>query len=234
MAGAWHDGCSEATTAMDAISFLRRDHDRIRKLLRDRLRAAPARKGGIGARILAEIETHTRLEEEILYPAVRARSNREGRRRLVEFVEEHRAIRDLVEEGKRVRAAGREPEPCFLLLRHRFEHHVGKEEAMFPDIVARLGDEVGKLGERLRARRHELADARPPIAAKPSSVARRRLRLIGGTPAGGGMPRTSRARKRRGTSFRAERGRRAAHPWCNEVATRAGSTGRGEAKGPPS
>lgn len=59
----------------DAIVVLKEDHQRIRKLFRDFGKAganATATKGKIVSRIIEELTVHTYLENEVLYPEVRA------------------------------------------------------------------------------------------------------------------------------------------------------------------
>jgi hemerythrin superfamily protein len=56
----------------DAVQMLKADHKQVRKLF-DRFRSAPdEEKGSIAGRLFTELEIHTKLEEELFYPAVRA------------------------------------------------------------------------------------------------------------------------------------------------------------------
>ncbi|CAN5613897.1 hypothetical protein BH23ACT7_BH23ACT7_02640 [soil metagenome] len=58
---------------MDAVTLLTNDHDKVRRLFRDFETAEEAedsaRQETIAEQILHELEVHTSIEEEILYPA---------------------------------------------------------------------------------------------------------------------------------------------------------------------
>lgn len=59
----------------DAIVVLKQDHATIRKLFRDYQAAgknATATKGRLAKRIIEELTVHTYLENEVMYPEVRA------------------------------------------------------------------------------------------------------------------------------------------------------------------
>jgi hemerythrin superfamily protein len=56
-----------------AVQILKDDHKQARKLF-DRFRGAlQDRKSAVAARLFAELDLHTKLEEELIYPALRAR-----------------------------------------------------------------------------------------------------------------------------------------------------------------
>lgn len=143
---------------MDAIELLKADHKQVAKLFRA-LEREPLhhRKQPIGDRVLAELEVHAQIEEEIFYPAVRERADERDDKMVAEAIEEHRIIKDLVSELK-----GRSPEnptydPQFKVLRENVEHHVEEEQdELFPRVRSTMGDELDALGSRLQARKREL------------------------------------------------------------------------------
>ena len=60
-----------APKPMDAVQIMKADHKQVRKLFERFSSAADDQKAAISSRLLAEIDLHTRLEEELVYPALR-------------------------------------------------------------------------------------------------------------------------------------------------------------------
>ena len=94
---------------MDAISFLTEDHRKVRKLLDDlgkTTNRAAKKRTDLLAKIAAELEAHTAIEEEIFYPAFKQAGQKgDDAKMFFEAMEEHRARHDPA------RAAGR-PAPA--------------------------------------------------------------------------------------------------------------------------
>jgi hemerythrin-like domain-containing protein len=168
--------------AMDALSLLKRDHAEIVAGLHDLIRTRPfARQRRMAEDVLRAIEVHGRIEEEIFYPALRARADRRSRLHVVEAIEEHRIIDDLLRRLETGRLDDASYEARLLLLREHVEHHVEREERMFPEARRLLGDELADLGERMRARSRQLGGAgarrRPVPPDAPGGTA---LHVVGG------------------------------------------------------
>ena len=64
---------SKSAQPQDAVQLLRADHKQIRKLFEHIHAASDDDKGSIAARLFAELEIHSKLEEELFYPAVQAK-----------------------------------------------------------------------------------------------------------------------------------------------------------------
>ncbi len=148
---------------MDAIKLLKDDHDLMRKLLRE-LTDTTAR--GIKTRktlldkIKANLEAHTQIEEEIFYPAFKRNGKKaDDDQMYFEALEEHRAAGDLVlpdlvgTDPASEKFSGRAK-----VLKELVEHHADEEEKdMFPRARRILSKaELGRLGESMEARKHEL------------------------------------------------------------------------------
>jgi hemerythrin superfamily protein len=137
---------------MRATDLLHRDHQAVQELFR-RLEQMPrtdieARQDLLD-RIADELEVHTKIEEEIFYPALRPVSG------LVdEAIEEHRKVSSVVGD-----AAGRDPGSDEFVLRVRelarnVEHHVAEEEGpLFRDAEKLGGAELERLGAQLEERK---------------------------------------------------------------------------------
>ena len=150
----------------DALQLLKEDHERVEKLL-DKLVATTDR--GIQTRrdllekISAEIKTHTKLEEEIVYPAFREAGERKSDERLYyEAKEEHHAADKVLSDLRRADPStaafgGKAKVLCELV-----KHHADEEEKeMFPRIRELLSkDELVELGERMKARKKAIESGR--------------------------------------------------------------------------
>ena len=145
---------------MDAIELLKDDHRKVKKLFRE-FEAAGDRayqtKRRIAEQVFAELEVHSRLEEEIFYPAVAATANKDGKELVAEGIEEHHVVDVLINELKALEPEDEQFDAKFKVLTENVEHHIEEEEGeMLPDAEKKLGREVEQLGERMQQRREEL------------------------------------------------------------------------------
>lgn len=142
---------------MNAIDLLIQDHEKLKKLLEQisstTERAAKTRTDVL-AQIEAEVLSHTRIEEDIFYPAYRDASDKEGIKMFHEAVEEHRAVSELVlpdllkTQPDTMQFSGR-----IKVLKELLEHHIEEEESeMFPHAREILkDDELNELGKQMEA-----------------------------------------------------------------------------------
>jgi hemerythrin superfamily protein len=62
----------------DAVQLLKADHKQVRKLFEQFHQASDDEKGAIARRLFTELDIHSKLEEELLYPAVQAKIESAG------------------------------------------------------------------------------------------------------------------------------------------------------------
>lgn len=149
---------------MDAIKMLKDDHSKVKGLIREYADAgddAYKAKQEIADQVFAELEVHTTLEEEIFYPAVKAKTDDAGRFHVAEGMEEHHVVKILIAE---LRALTPEDEAFgakFKVLSENVSHHIKEEEdELLPDAKKKLGhDGIEVLGEQMDSRRQELQTA---------------------------------------------------------------------------
>lgn len=148
---------------MNAIELLKADHKKVRALLEElantTFRAAKKRTDLLG-KIATELEIHTKIEEEIFYPAFKkAGEKAEDAKMFFEAKEEHRAVSKLVlPDLKKTRTGSEQFGARAKVLKELVEHHIKEEEGdMFPRAEKLMStDELQQLGERLDARKREL------------------------------------------------------------------------------
>ena len=154
-------GKKKAAPAQDAITMLKKDHEKVRGLLK-KLESSALRGDGRAQKLLEqidkEVKIHSQIEEEIFYPAFHeAARTKEENKLFFEAKEEHHVV-DMVmpevSEGKgNEDFAGRAK-----VLKDIIEHHADEEEKqMFPAARKLLGrDELRDLGRRIKQRKQEL------------------------------------------------------------------------------
>jgi hemerythrin superfamily protein len=142
-------------SANDAIELLVADHKRVKSLFKEF--ASLREKGGdtddtrseLVQRICRELKVHTAIEEEIFYPAVRAKLDDEDL--MDEALVEHAGAKDLIEQLEGMAPEDDLYDAKVTVLGEQIDHHVKEEEGeMFPKAkkakvdTASLGAEMGQ------------------------------------------------------------------------------------------
>lgn len=141
---------------MDAIKLLTADHNEVRGLFEQFRTAEEAedmdRMKELQKKIFSELEAHTRIEEDIFYPAVREADEEELGDIVAEGIQEHHVVKVLMREIEDVSG-----EETFIakmkVLMENVEHHAEEEETdMFPDVRERMGEpRLEELGAEMEA-----------------------------------------------------------------------------------
>jgi hemerythrin-like domain-containing protein len=146
---------------MNVIQFLTEDHQKVTELF-DEYEATDDmnRKKEIAKKVfmeLMELEVHSKIEEEIFYPAVRSKTDEEGKSLISESLEEHRKVKKLIEELRGLNPKNDEFEDKFSELMDNVEHHVDEEESeVFPKAEEYLHNELDRLGSEIADRKEQL------------------------------------------------------------------------------
>lgn len=146
---------AKRSTPQDAVAILKEDHTRVRKLL-DQLAKTSEKAASKRAQLLAtleeELKTHTRIEEDVFYPAFRDAAERSDERKLYyEAVEEHHVVDLVLPELKGADAESEQFAAKAKVLKDVVEHHADEEETeMFPRARKLMGrEELERLGGEL-------------------------------------------------------------------------------------
>ena len=141
---------------MDAIELLKSDHDEVRGLFEQFRKAKEAEDSAqmrqLQKEIFSELETHTRIEEDIFYPAVRALDDEDLTETVAEGIQEHHVVKVLMREIEDV--SGDETfESKMTVLMENVEHHADEEEEeLFPDLREKMGEpRLQELGAEMEA-----------------------------------------------------------------------------------
>jgi hemerythrin-like domain-containing protein len=143
----------------DPITLLETDHRRFEKLLKEGEESTErARKGRaeILKTLVAELNVHEAIEEQVLYPALEPHA--EARHIVLEGFEEHHIADVIIKELKDVATDDEKWGAKFKVLKENIAHHIKEEERMmFPAARGALArEELLALGARMRALKAEL------------------------------------------------------------------------------
>ena len=164
---------------MDALELLTADHNRVRGLF-NRFKAAEGENDAQAARLAAtifeELEVHTKIEEEIFYPAI-TKLNDEIHELVTEGVEEHHVVDTLMAEAKAMDPSDEAWAAKIKVLIENVEHHAEEEEQeMFP-LVRKAMDANARtdLGRQLEAKKAALG---APTAADKAHLSTEELNQL--------------------------------------------------------
>lgn len=147
------------TKEKDAIALLKQDHREVEDLFAKFEKAGgEGRKRELAERICLELSVHSRIEEEIFYPACDGKVDEDL---LKEGYVEHDGAKLLIAE---IMAGG--PGDSFYdskvkVLKEQIEHHVEEEEKRVEGLFSqarKAGLDMDQLGEALAARKAELTE----------------------------------------------------------------------------
>lgn len=139
----------------NAIALLKEDHRAVEKLFKEFEEAkGEGRKEKLARRICLELSIHTKIEEEIFYPACEGKVDEDL---LKEAFVEHDAAKLLIAE---IEAGNGKSDDFFdakvKVLSEEIEHHVEEEEKeLFPE-VRKADIDLDSVGEQLADRKSEL------------------------------------------------------------------------------
>jgi hemerythrin superfamily protein len=145
---------------MNATRLLKKDHNAVKRLFAE-FRRLPARahrkRQELVERIAGEIERHTRIEEELFYPAVGELAA--ARDIVAEAHDDHEAVRTLLADVLALDPMDAALSAHVDELRELVLAHASEEELeMFP-FAARLGDDrLERIGSAMEARKQELGE----------------------------------------------------------------------------
>jgi hemerythrin superfamily protein len=145
------------------VALIKSDHRKVDKLFKE-FEAAGERayktKQRLVERIIAELDAHAVVEEELLYPAVEAKAAKDGKKMVHEAEEEHHVVKILLGALASMSPQDEHYDAKVTVLIENVRHHVEEEESeMLPQAEKLLGkSSVQELGGRIAARKQQLLD----------------------------------------------------------------------------
>ena len=145
---------------MDALTLLKNDHDKMRKLL-DELEKTTERgvktREELFATIKGELTIHETIEEEIFYPALMESAKTKDI--TLESYEEHHVVDLLMSELEDLDVSDETWGAKAKVMKENVEHHMEEEEGEMFSKTRQVfeKDELEELGERMAARKTSAA-----------------------------------------------------------------------------
>ena len=173
--GTRQDALDEAPP--DALALLQRDHQRVRLLfgeldsLRD-IEDEDERKAELVDDICYELTMHSMLEEEIVYPALRAAMSHDHLldEMLDEAEQDHAGTRELISQLEVMYPGDEHFEATIAVLAEEVGHHVAMEESEMFDAARASSLDLVQLARALAARRAELDGLDTPPDTLPGAI----------------------------------------------------------------
>ena len=144
---------------MDALSLLKEDHDKVKKMLQE-LESTTERgvktRQELFTKVKRELQVHEAIEEEIFYPALK--DHPKTKEVALEAYEEHHVVDMVMAEIEGVAYDDETWGAKFTVMKENLEHHIEEEEGeMFKQAKQVFNsDELDQLGETMGSRKQEL------------------------------------------------------------------------------
>lgn len=138
---------------MDALALLKKDHDQVKKLLKDlddtTDRAIKTRQD-LFERLKFSLTVHEQMEEAVLYPALKEHA--ETKEIVLEAYEEHDVVDTILGELEQTPFDDETWHAKLTVMRENLLHHIQEEEDEMFGQVRRLFDKatLESLGEQMR------------------------------------------------------------------------------------
>jgi len=140
----------------DAVTALMTDHRTVEDLFKkyEAAKDDDAKKQEIFRQIALELKVHTRIEEEIFYPASRPFVDEQDT--VNEAVVEHASAKDLMAQIEGMAPSDDYYDAKVKVLQEMIEHHVEEEETEYFPELRKSEMDLKAVGEQLKARKTEL------------------------------------------------------------------------------
>jgi hemerythrin superfamily protein len=138
---------------MKATDLLKKQHREVKALFKKVEKTEDAgQRRELLDQIAEDLKLHTRIEEEIFYPAIRDLGTKKAEEMIDEAFEEHHVVDLVLAELPSVDPEDERFQAKMTVLSELVEHHVEEEEEEMFKLAQKLGDEELKsLAERMQA-----------------------------------------------------------------------------------
>lgn len=151
----------------NAITMLKSDHATVKRLLRElndtegQSATANRKRERLVGEIERELKMHAQVEEEVFYPAFKARAERKktgDEEMFYEAAEEHHIVDMVLPAIKAARTSSKEFQAKAKVLKDLVEHHIKEEEGQMFVAARKLfeEDQLRELGDLMQARKDSL------------------------------------------------------------------------------
>ena len=136
------------------LAMLKADHKKVKELFSQYEKADSRKQRAIAQTVIQELDIHAELEEQLIYPAIRAEIDEDAL--MNEAIEEHHLVHILTEELLSLSPSEEIFQAKFTVLGEVVKHHIKEEEGeMFPQAQKSRIDWEG-LYDQVSTRRKQL------------------------------------------------------------------------------
>jgi len=157
----------------NALELLRNDHQKVQELFEEFEGADNRSRQGIANQILTELEIHARLEETLIYPAIREALDEDDM--MDEALEEHHVVKVMIKELRKMQPRDERYRAKFKVLSEIVKHHVEEEESEMLPQAEKSDLDLNALGQEALLRKEKLERA-PQAESSPSRGTKRATR----------------------------------------------------------
>lgn len=162
-----HDG-------VNAVELLREDHRKVQELFEQFESADNRSRPRIVEQALTELEIHAKLEEGLIYPAIREIVEEEDM--MDEALEEHHAAELLIKELRKMGPKDERYRAKFKVLAEMVKHHIEEEESQMLPQAEESDLDLEELGAEAMERKEKLMAKASSGSGKKSSKSSGRSR----------------------------------------------------------
>jgi len=146
---------------MNVLKILKSDHSAVRSLFNKYSRTGKSsheKRLELFERIRRELQIHSRAEEEIFYPAVKAKNGAESRKLVSEALKEHKDVDELLTQISRLKPTDKNFDEKMETLFENVDHHVEQEEGEIFQFVEEncSEEELNDIGMQVEERKKAL------------------------------------------------------------------------------
>ncbi len=136
-----------------AIAMLKEDHRVFDRLFKEFEEATGKRKLDIAQELCLRITMHSKIEEEVFYPAIRGKVDEDE---IEEAIVEHQAAETIIEELEEMDGSEELYDAKVHVLGEQLRHHIEEEETEMFEEAKRSGLDLEVIGQRMQAKQDEL------------------------------------------------------------------------------
>jgi hemerythrin superfamily protein len=138
---------------MNALELLKQDHEKVKELFEQAEGVDDSKeRKQLFSQIKKELDTHSRIEEKIFYPAMK--KHEELKDLVSESLKEHKQVKSMLRQMTKMSAATAKFQEKLTTLMEAVEHHAEEEEEgkMFPKVTTIVDrSTLEELGQELEA-----------------------------------------------------------------------------------
>lgn len=160
---------------MNALTLLKQDHGNVEELFHRFETCEPAdydELARIRDKVIEHLSRHSQVEEQVFYPAVRARLGDENAFEVLEGLEEHHVVKQTLSELEKLAPSHDRFRAKMTVLIESVRHHVQEEEEeLFEKVrehftveeLSEMGDTMETIKPAMPTRAHPFAPDQPPL-----------------------------------------------------------------------